>query len=218
MDFVGAYSPENLGFLMEGLMITLRVAVISIVFSFAIGLIIAVLRYARVPVLSQLLFLWVELIRNLPLLLIMFFTFFALPEIIRIDLSAEEAVILALVLFESALISEIIRGGLASIPKGQLEAARSSGLGYVQTLRFVVVPQALRRMIPPLVSQFISLLKDTSLGIIVALDDLMHNGQIIYNHDFGYVFPTLILVATIYFVINYSLSLLAGRLEKKLSV
>jgi putative glutamine transport system permease protein len=218
MDFVGAYSAENLGFLMQGLLVTLRVAFLSILLSFALGLVIAVLRYAKIPVLSQALLLWVEIIRNLPLLLIMFFTYFALPEIIQVDLSAEEAVILALVVFESALISEIIRSGLNSIPKGQIEAARSSGLGYVQTLRFIVVPQALRRMIPPLVSQFISLLKDTSLGIIVALEDLMHNGQIIYNHDFGFVFPTLILVATIYFAINYSLSLLAGRLEKKLSV
>lgn len=218
MDFSGALSADNLSYMMEGLLLTLEIGVWSIVLSFIFAIIIAVLRYANIPVLSQLLMLWVEVIRNLPLLLIIFFTFFAIPEVTGINLSEKQAAILALTVFESAMISEIIRGGLNSLPKGQTEAARSSGLSYVQTLRFILVPQALRRMIPPIVSQFISLLKDTSLAIIIALEELMRTAQIVYAQDMNFVFPVLIFVAMVYFVINYSLSLVANRLERKYSV
>lgn len=172
------------------------------------------LRYAKVPVLSQLIAVLVETIRNLPLLLIIFFTFFALPEIgIKLEITA--AAITALTIFESAMLSEIIRSGLKSIDKGQIEAARSSGLSYTQTLFFIVMPQALRRMVPPIVSQFISLLKDTSLAVVIALPELIHNAQIINGQsaDGSYFFPIFLLAALMYFAVNYSLSLAARRLE-----
>ena len=214
MDFMGAYSPDHLSFLMEGFWVTLKVAFISIVLSFLIGSIVGILRYARIPVLSRVLAFIVEIIRNLPLLLIIFFTYFALPEI-GIDMEITSAAIVALTVFESAMISEIIRSGLKSIEKGQIEAARSSGLNYYQTLRFVVLPQALRRMVPPLVSQFISLLKDTSLAVVIALPDLLHNAQIIYGQKQSYVVPMFLIIAMMYFIVNYALSLIARRLEVK---
>jgi putative glutamine transport system permease protein len=215
MDFRGAFSPENLSYMMEGLALTLEIAVWSIVLSFLFGILIAVLRYSKIPVLSQLLLLFVETIRNLPLLLIIFFTFFAIPEVTGLNLTEKQAAITALTVFEACLISEIIRGGLNSLPKGQTEAARASGLSYVQTLRYILLPQALRRMIPPLVSQFISLIKDTSLAIIIALEEFMRTAQIVYSQQQSYVFPVLIFVAVVYFAINYSLSLFAGRLERR---
>ncbi|MED4240430.1 amino acid ABC transporter permease [Priestia megaterium] len=214
MDFMGAYSPDHLSFLMEGFWVTLKVAFISIVLSFLIGSIVGILRYACIPVLSHVLAFVVEIIRNLPLLLIIFFTYFALPEI-GIDMEITSAAIVALTVFESAMISEIIRSGLKSIEKGQIEAARSSGLNYYQTLRFVVLPQALRRMVPPLVSQFISLLKDTSLAVVIALPDLLHNAQIIYGQKQSYVVPMFLIIAMMYFIVNYALSLIARRLEVK---
>ncbi|KLV31634.1 amino acid ABC transporter permease [Priestia megaterium] len=214
MDFMGAYSPDHLSFLMEGFWVTLKVAFISIVLSFLIGSIVGILRYARIPVLSYVLAFIVEIIRNLPLLLIIFFTYFALPEI-GIDMEITSAAIVALTVFESAMISEIIRSGLKSIEKGQIEAARSSGLNYYQTLRFVVLPQALRRMVPPLVSQFISLLKDTSLAVVIALPDLLHNAQIIYGQKQSYVVPMFLIIAMMYFIVNYALSIIARRLEVK---
>ncbi|MBE2977389.1 amino acid ABC transporter permease [Priestia megaterium] len=214
MDFMGAYSPDHLSFLMEGFWVTLKVAFISIVLSFLIGSIVGILRYARIPVLSRVLAFIVEIIRNLPLLLIIFFTYFALPEI-GIDMEITSAAIVALTVFESAMISEIIRSGLKSIEKGQIEAARSSGLNYYQTLRFVVLPQALRRMVPPLVSQFISLLKDTSLAVVIALPDLLHNAQIIYGQKQSYVVPMFLIIAMMYFIVNYALSIIARRLEVK---
>ncbi|MED4571475.1 amino acid ABC transporter permease [Brevibacillus agri] len=214
MDFIGAYAPSHLTFLLEGFWITLQVAFLSIVFSFAIAIVVGVLRYAKIPGVSQVLVTAVELIRNLPLLLIIFFTYFALPEV-GIKLDKFYAAVLALVIFEAAMLSEIVRSGLKSVEKGQIEAARSSGLTYVQTLWHIVLPQALRRMVPPIVSQFISLLKDTSLAVVIALPELMNHAQIINGRNVNYVIPTFLLVAVMYFVVNYALSIVSKRLENK---
>ncbi len=219
MDFAGAYSADNLRFLMEGLKMTLYVAFWAIILSFIIGCVIGVIRYMQVPVLSQVLAVIVEVLRNLPLLLIIFFVQFAIPQIsffgLQFKFTIPAGAIIALTLFEAAMISEIVRAGLKSIPKGQVEAARSSGLGSVQTLWHIVLPQGLRRMVPPLVSQFISLLKDTSLAVIVALAELMHNAQIIIGQSPNYSIPILLLVAMIYFAVNYTLSLISRRLETR---
>ncbi|AIQ50618.1 amino acid ABC transporter permease [Paenibacillus sp. FSL R7-0331] len=214
MDFAGAFSPANLGFLMDGLYITLIVAFVSIILSFIIGVVVGVIRYAEVPVLSPVMFFLVELIRNLPLLLIIFFVRFALPEI-GIKMGLITAAIAALTVFEAAMIAEIVRGGLAAVDKGQIEAARSSGLSSFQTLWHIVLPQGLRHMVPPLVSQFISLLKDTSLATIVALPELMHNAKIVMGQKESYTIPILLMVALMYFVVNYLLSLVSRRLEHK---
>lgn len=183
---------------------------------FYVQLAAGTLRYANIPIVSGIIAAIVETIRNLPLLLIIFFTFFALPEIgIKLEITA--AAITALTIFESAMLSEIIRSGLQSVDKGQIEAARSSGLTYTQTLFLVVMPQALRRMVPPIVSQFISLLKDTSLAVVIALPELIHNAQILNGQsaDGGYFFPIFLLAALMYFAVNYSLSLAARRLEAR---
>ncbi|NNU83518.1 amino acid ABC transporter permease [Geobacillus sp. BMUD] len=212
MDFAGAYTPAHLKFLLQGFLVTLEVAFISIALSFIFGIIIGVIRYTKIPVLSQLLAVLVETIRNLPLLLIIFFTYFALPEV-GLKLDKLYAAISALVIFESAMLSEIVRSGLQSIDKGQIEAARSSGLTYGQTLWYIILPQALRRMVPPIVSQFISLLKDTSLAIVISLPELMNHAQIINGRNVNFVIPIFILVAFMYFIVNYSLSLVSRRLE-----
>ncbi|KSU84705.1 putative glutamine transport system permease protein [Fictibacillus solisalsi] len=214
MDFIGAYSSGNLLFLLKGLGTTLLVAFIAIIFSFLIGSILGILRYAKIPVLSRIVAVCVEVIRNLPLLLIIFFTFFALPEV-GIKLSVTMAAITALIIFESAMLSEIVRSGLNSIEKGQIEAARSSGLTYMQTMQHIILPQALRRMVPPIVSQFISLLKDTSLAVVISLPELLHNAQIVNGKNVNYVIPIFLLIAVMYFLVNYSLSLVARRLEMK---
>ncbi|BBW96352.1 amino acid ABC transporter permease [Geobacillus sp. FSL W8-0032] len=212
MDFAGAYTPAHLKFLLQGFLVTLEVAFISIALSFIFGIIIGVIRYTKIPVLSQLLAVLVETIRNLPLLLIIFFTYFALPEV-GLKLDKLYAAISALVIFESAMLSEIVRSGLQSIDKGQIEAARSSGLTYGQTLWYIILPQALRRMVPPIVSQFISLLKDTSLAIVISLPELMNHAQIINGRNVNFVIPIFLLVAFMYFIVNYSLSLVSRRLE-----
>jgi aspartate/glutamate/glutamine transport system permease protein len=215
MDIIHAFSYDNIRFIFEGFYMTLKVAFISIVLSFIVGCVVGTIRYTKLPVLSPILGILVELIRNLPLLLIIFFARFALPDI-GIKLGAVNAAIVALTLFEGAMIAEIVRSGLNSIDKGQIEAARSSGLGYVQALWHIVLPQGLRRMVPPLVSQFISLLKDTSLAIVISLPDLMHNAKIVIGQSYSYTIPILLLVAILYFAINYALSLVARKMETRL--
>lgn len=214
MDFSGAYSSHNLTFILEGFLVTLEVAFLSILISFVLGTVFGVLRYTKMPVVSQITAFVVDLIRNLPLLLIIFSIKMVLPQV-GIKLSVFWSAVAGLSIFEGAMVAEIVRSGLKSIDKGQIEAARSSGLSYVQTLWHIVLPQGLRRMSPPMVSQFISLLKDSSLAVIISLPELMHNVQIVGGHNFNYVIPTLMLAAFLYFGINYTLSIVARRLEAR---
>ncbi|MBP1154036.1 MULTISPECIES: amino acid ABC transporter permease [unclassified Paenibacillus] len=214
MDFIGALSPVNIQFMLQGFLLTIEVALLSIAISFVISILVGTVRYAKVPVLSKVFAVLVETVRNLPLLLIIFFTYFALPEI-GIKMDKFTAAVVALVIFESAMISEIVRSGLNSVEKGLIEAGRSSGLTNTQTLRHIVLPIALRRMVPPMVSQFISLLKDTSLAVVIALPELMNHVQIINGHNINYVIPTFLFAALLYFVVNYLLSIASRRLENQ---
>jgi aspartate/glutamate/glutamine transport system permease protein len=216
MDFSFLTRPDIMQTLFEGLLVTLEVAFFSILFSFIFGIILGTLRYTKLPVLSQIATLYIETIRNLPLLLIIFFGFFGFKEW-GWELPITTSVIISMTIFTSSLVGEIVRSGLNSIDKGQIEAARASGLTYVQTLWYIVLPQALKRMIPPIVSQFVSLLKDTSLAVAISLPELMHNAQIVYNRYYNMTVPLLIFVSLIYFVINYSLSQASRQLEKKLA-
>lgn len=215
MDFANAFSIENVRFILDGFYMTLKVAFLSIVYSFVLGTIVGTIRYMKVPILSPVLGLLVEILRNLPLLLIIFFARFALPDI-GIQLGPVYATIVALTLFEGAMISEIVRSGLTSVHKGQIEAARSSGLGYMRTLWHIVLPQGMRRMVPPIVSQFISLLKDTSLAVVIALPELMNQSKIVIGQSNNYVVPVLLLAAVLYFGVNFALSLIAKRFETKI--
>ena len=200
--FEQAYSWINLRFLLEGLWVTLEVSVISIVLSFIIGLILGVIRYVKIKYLSAAVGFLIDIIRNLPLLLIIFLT----PML---------AAVTALVVFESAMLAEIVRSGIQAVPVGQMEGARSSGLTYVQAMWHIIMPQALQKMIPPLVSQFISLVKDTSLATIIVLPELLYHAQIIYSQNTTYMVPMYLMIAVMYFVVCYCLSLVARRLEKR---
>jgi putative glutamine transport system permease protein len=186
------------------------------VLSFVFGTILGILRYTKLPILSHLAVLYIETIRNIPFLLVIFFGYFGLKEL-NIDLPLTVSVIISMTIFTSALIAEIVRSGMNSVDKGQTEAARAQGLSYIQTLWYVIMPQGFKRIIPPMVSQFVSLLKDTSLAVAISLPELTHNAQIIYNKNFNATIPLLLTVAVIYFVINYSLSTLSRKLEKVLS-
>ncbi|AYW48514.1 amino acid ABC transporter permease [Tetragenococcus osmophilus] len=214
MDFIGAFSFDNLRFLLDGLQVTVSVSAISIVLSFLIGALAGTLRFSNIPVLSRILGLVIDIIRNLPLLLIIFFTYFALPQIgIRFDIFW--SAIAALTIFESAMLSEIFRAGLNAVPDEQTEAGLSTGLSYLQTMVIIIIPQAFRSMIPAIISQLISLVKDSSLAIIISLPEITHHARIIYGQDTNYVLPMFVALTISYFVICYLLSLLSRYLEHK---
>ncbi|WP_124728215.1 amino acid ABC transporter permease [Staphylospora marina] len=216
MDFSVLFNVAHLKTLGSGLLVTLQVAAGAIVLSFIFGIILGTLRYSRIPVISWLATLYIETIRNLPLLLIIFFGWFGLKEL-GFDMPATTSVIISMTVFTSALVAEIVRSGLNSVDKGLIEAARSQGFTWFQTMRHIIMPIALKRMIPPMVSQFVSLIKDTALATAINLAELTHEAQIIYNKYYNGTVPLLIAVALTYFVINYSLSLFSRRLEKKLA-
>lgn len=213
MNFSEAFSWINIQFLLEGLLITVEVAFYSIIFSIILGFILGVIRYFEIPVVSKVVGWVVDIIRNLPLLLIIFFTYFALPEI-GISLDVFWSTVAALTIFEASMISEILRGGLKAVPKGQTEAGLASGLTRVEVIRYVLLPQAIRDTLPSVVSQLIALIKDTSLATIITLPELTHNAQIIYGQNTAYVIPMFIALAFFYFIINFGLSLFSKYLAK----
>lgn len=217
MDFLSAFSWINIRFLLDGLLVTLQVAVVSIILSFIIGGILGTLRFMKIPVISTIVMFVVDIIRNLPLLLIIFFTYFALPRI-GIQLSIFWSAVVAMTIFESAMLSEIIRAGLVAVPKGQMEAGRSTGLSYLSTLYYIIFPQSIKLMLPPIVSQFISLIRDTSLAVVISLPELTHHAKIIYAQEPTAVLPMFVAMALCYFVICYSLSVFSKRLERRWAV
>ena len=131
------------------------------------------------------------------------------------DLTGKASVILALALYNSAVVAEVMRAGILSISKGIIEASRALGMGYLQTMRHVAVPMALRRMSPGLVSQLITLFKDTSLAYLVSVEELLRRGKILYESPVygNHIIEVLTVVALFYFIPNYLLSLYAARLE-----
>jgi aspartate/glutamate/glutamine transport system permease protein len=203
--------PGIWAFLLTGLQITLAMAVVAVTTSLVAGLALALCRLSRIPLLRYPAAFYVEVVRALPVLLIIFFTFFWAARA-GLGLNPFGAGALALALYTSAVNAEIVRAGITSIDRGQWEASRSLGLTYPQTLRYVVLPQALRRVVPPQVSQIITLLKDTSLAAVIGVQELTRRAQIIYQAEFNPL-QALFVAACIYFVVNYSLSRLSRRWE-----
>lgn len=196
-------------FLLEGLWVTIQIGATALVASLVLAVQLAVGRIALPRSVRWIVVGWVELVRATPVLaLILGITLF-MP---RGWLEPKWSATLALTIYTSAVLAEILRAGILSIPRGEVDAARSLGLSYPATMRFVVLPQAFLRMMPALVSQMITLVKDTSLASIAAVSELA--GFARSTHSFyGNPAETYFLVACMYFVINYTLSRIARRLE-----
>lgn len=206
---------NNILFLASGIGWTLGLAGISIFFSLVFGILLAIMRVSGKKWLNYPAYLCIHSLRNSPLLLIIFFTYFALPKI-GISLSPFWAGAVALTIFTSALIAEIFRGGIQSIPRGQWEAARAQGFTWVQTMRHIIMPQTLKKIIPPLVSQFTSLIKDTSYCFIISVPELFSQGQVFFSR-YNNPIQTLVVLAIIYFAICYALTSYSRSLERKLA-
>lgn len=215
--FINALSWVNFRYLLEGMGVTLEVSLISIAISFVLGTFLGIIRYVNLNYVSALVGFIIDIIRNLPLMLILFFSYFGLPEV-GVRLNVVTATVIALSVFEAAMIAEIVRSGINAVATGQMEAARSNGLTYTQAMYHVILPQALRKMIPPLVSQFISLIKDTSLATIILLPELTYHAQIIYGQNVNYMIPMYVTLAVLYFVVNYALSVASRIIAKKLAI
>ncbi len=206
----GAFTP---GPLLKGLGVTLQITALSLVLCMAVGLATALLRLSNSWAGRALARCYLETIRNTPLLIQIFFVYFVLAPLT--GLSGFGSAVLALSLFEGAYASEIIRAGIVSIPRGQWEAAASLGLTGWQAYRTVILPQALRRVLPPLAGQAVSLVKDSALVSTIAVYDLALRGQLIVADTFQ-TFEVWFTVAGVYLALTLTLSLAAGRLERRL--
>jgi glutamate transport system permease protein len=200
-----------LRFLLGGLVQTVKAAGAGMAAAVVLGAGLALLRLSRAAPVRWLATAWVEFFRGVPLLLLIFFTFFALPKY-GIDMSPYRALVLALAVYNGAVLGEIFRAGILSLDRGQTEAAYAVGLGYWQTMFLVIIPQALRRMIPAIVSQLITLLKDTSLGFVITYEELLRRSRI-NGEFFQNPLQSTVFVALVYIVVNLTLSRIAHRLE-----
>jgi len=212
MDF--SILTENLGLFLQGFKYTVIASLIALVCSFFLGTVIAVMRIAPIRVLNWFGTIYVELFRNIPVLIITFFFYFGLASI-GIPLDGLTSGTTALTIYTSAFIAEAVRAGIKSIPKGQMEAARSSGLTYSQAMRFIILPQAIKIVIPPLGNQFINLIKNSSILGVVAGLDLMYQADLISTRTFV-TFDVYIFVGAFYLILTIPLSLGVGYFEKRL--
>jgi glutamate transport system permease protein len=198
--------------LWEGLKNTLNAAGYAIVLASVLGVLLAFGRLSRQPLIRLPAVAVIEFFRGVPLLLLIFALFLAFPIVVGTDLPALWALVLALTMYNGAVIAEIIRAGVQSIPKGQTEAAYAIGLSRGQTLRMVLLPQAIRVMLPALISQLVVLLKDTSLGFVIGFSELLRTGGQLVQ-ALNNPLQLYLAVALIYIIINSLLSGLASYVE-----
>ena len=207
---------EIFPFFLKGLSMTVQVAFISLVTCTSIGFVLGIFRAGKNILIKRLIGVYVSFVRGTPFVVQIFIIFFILPEW-GIQLEAFQAALLAMAIMGSAFICEIVAGGIDSIPRGQWEAASSSGLSRFQQLRFVIVPQSMKVILPPLVGQYVLLIKDTSVISVIGVMELTRVGwlTVVRIPEGLMVFS---LVGVLYFVISYPLILLSNYLEKKMAV
>ena len=203
----------RMGILLRGLLVTFKVCGVSLVLAFVLGILAALLRLSGSVIARFVGRVYVETIRSTPLLIQILFTYFVLSPVF--GFGRFTAAVLALSLFEGAYASEVFRAGIVSIDKGQWEAAYSLGLKPLQVYEHIIVPQAVRRMLPPLTSQAVSLVKDSALVSTIAIYDLAMEAQVIVADTF-LTFEVWFTVAAIYLAITGSLSMIAHRLERRM--
>lgn len=205
-----------------GLLLTFLLAIVSIVASFPLGVLLALGRRSTLPVIRVFSTLYIELVRGVPLVTVLFMAQIMLPLFLPEDIRVDKVVraIVGFTLFTAAYIAENVRGGLAAVPVGQYEAAKAVGLSGTQVMGLIVLPQALRAVIPPIVGQFIALFKDTSLVAIVGLLDLLNIAKsVVAQPQFmGLKREVYLFVAVIYFIFSYAMSYASRKLEVALGV
>ncbi|WP_018504629.1 amino acid ABC transporter permease [Parafrankia discariae] len=207
--------PDLRTLLWEGLLDTLRAAATGMVLAVAVGTTLAFARQSDRRLVSVPAAAVVEMLRGLPLLMLIFFAYLGLPQL-GVNLSAFWALVIGLTAYNGAVLSEIFRAGIQSIDKGQTEAAAALGLRGTQIFTLIQFPQAVRRMSPTLVSQLVTLLKDTSLGFVIGYTELLRQGRSAVEFLGGrYALPVYTVLAVMYIIVNLSLSLTARWLERR---
>ena len=206
-----------------GLLLTFLLAMVGIAASFPIGVALALGRQSSLPVVKAFCVLFIELVRGVPLVTVLFMASIILPLFLPEDVRIDRVLraMMGMTLFAAAYMAENVRGGLQAIPKGQVEAAKAVGLNGFQTMALIVLPQALRLVIPAIVGQFIALFMDTTLAVIVGLMELLAVGRAVLESNVEWKLLNMevyIFIAAIFWIFNYSMSYASRRLEAALGV
>lgn len=217
MSFDWSLIWDNFPILLQGAVITIQITVMAVGCGFFIGMIAALANLSRFKIIRLLVKCYVELFRGTPLLVQIFMIYFALPMVIGQSINPYVAAVTACSINSGAYVSEIFRAGIQSIDKGQMEAGRSLGLTWAQTMRYIVMPQAFKAIIPPLGNEFIAMMKDTSLVSVIGFEELTRRGQLIIARTYG-SFEIWTAVAIIYLVMTLSISQLVAFLERRYNI
>jgi His/Glu/Gln/Arg/opine family amino acid ABC transporter permease subunit len=210
LAFYATWAP----FILAGLKYTLTLSLTAALIGIGLGLVLALIRLADVPVLSRVVSLFVEYVRGVPALVVLFFTYYALPQV-GIKLDAFWAAAIGLGVNESVFAAEIFRAGIQSLPRGQLEAGRGIGLSTADLYRFVVLPQAIAWIIPPLTNDLIALIKNSSLASTITVEELSLRATAVVSATFR-PFEVYFVLATIYVILALTTSTLSHRLERRM--
>lgn len=207
---IGTFPNGPLG----GLALTLLLAITGLICAFPLAVVMGIARTSPIRAIAWPAAAIVHTLRGLPVLMLLFWAYFVLPLITGTTISGVTTVVCALVAYETAFLGEVVKGGILAIPAGQVEASRSLGIGYFGTLYDVVLPQALFNMIPSILNQLISLIKNTSLAYIISVNELTFSAYQINTELLTKPFQVYFILAMIYFLICYALSSLVGLIEK----
>jgi polar amino acid transport system permease protein len=210
---IGQYPNGPLG----GLAITFVLSVLGIALAFPLGVLLALARISPFRVLYWPATAVVYVMRGVPLIMVIFWVYFFLPALLGRPVSGFTTMLVTLVVYQAAYLAEIIRAGIGSLPKGQTEAARAVGLSYLQAMRLVILPQALYNMVPAMLSQFVSTIKETSLGYVISVNELTFAANQVNSTLLTKPFPVFLILSLIYFTLCFTLTQAARRMEQRIA-
>ena len=217
LDFSFLNAQVISSFILKGLAFSVQLTLIAMIGGIAIGTLLALMRLSGKPWLATPAAAYVNVLRSIPLVMVILWFFLLIPKLIGRPLGAELSAIITFTVFEAAYYSEIMRAGIQSVPKGQVYAGYAVGMTYAQCMKLIVLPQAFRNMLPVLLTQTIILFQDTSLVYAIGAYDLL-KGFEVAGKNFNRPVEMYLLAAVVYFVICFSLSLLVKRLQKKIAI
>jgi polar amino acid transport system permease protein len=217
MDYIMDWSvvTQNLDTILKGALLTLQISAYSLVLSIPIGVIAGLFKVSHKKYLSLPAAFYIEFVRGVPLLVLLIWIYFVLGK--YLNLGSCWSAVAGLAFFSGAFIAEVVRAGIEAVPRGQMEAARSSGMTYVQAMRLIILPQAFRMVLPPMASQFIILIKDSSLVSVISVVDLTLVGKNLVATTFRSM-EIWTFIAVIYFIMTFTLSQIIRYFERKYKI
>jgi polar amino acid transport system permease protein len=207
--------PKYIPMLLNGVKMTILLTLASVGFGVLLGLLTALMKMSRFAVLRSIATTYIEIFRGTPILIQIFLIYFGLPQIIGVNIPEFPAAVLALSFNSGAYVSEIIRAGIQAVDRGQTEAAYSLGMNSSLTMRYIIIPQAVKNILPALVNEFITLIKESSVVSVIGMTELTRQGDIVRSITYR-PFEPLLSVALLYFILTFTLSKLMGRIERRM--